>query len=78
MEDRTLGVNQRAREARLPGERWNRARRSPGWFWNVNESKWDEGERHLLKYIDVHGHATVVRMGLRGIPAGNVVCDPAS
>ena len=35
-------VNQRARAERLSGDRWSRLDALPGWFWNVNESKWEE------------------------------------
>ena len=52
-------VNQRARETKLTEEQWNLLNALPGWFWNVNDGKWQEGHRCLLKFIGVNGHATI-------------------
>ena len=30
----------------------------PGWLWDVNESKWEEGFRHLVDYMKHHDGAT--------------------
>ena len=46
-------VNQRARASKLSRDRWERLDALPGWLWNGNDEKWDEGHRYLLKYIEI-------------------------
>ena len=51
--------NQRGRASKLTEDQWNRLNVLPGWFWNVNDGKWQEGHRCLLKFIEVNGHAAI-------------------
>ncbi|WP_082691823.1 DEAD/DEAH box helicase [Mycobacterium sp. IS-1556] len=46
----------------------------PGWVWAVNDTKWEEGFRHLVDYRDKHGTALVpARYQHCGYPLGSWV-----
>lgn len=43
----------------LSAEREERLAKRPGWSWDPNADRWEEGFRHLLAYVQEHGHAAV-------------------
>jgi superfamily II DNA or RNA helicase len=52
---------QRDRRSRgtLDTQRQDRLGKLPGWSWDPNADKWEEGFRHLLEYAGEHGDAAV-------------------
>jgi superfamily II DNA or RNA helicase len=49
----------RYRDGELAADRVVRLEALPGWSWNENESRWDEGFRHLSDFVDRNGHPQV-------------------
>jgi superfamily II DNA or RNA helicase len=54
-------VNQRFKHANgtLDLDRVRRLEKLSGWTWDPFADKWEEGFSHLLKYVELHGHARV-------------------
>ena len=52
-------INQRARHARgqLPHEREKRLEAVPGWTWDANEARWEDGFDVLVRFVEREGHA---------------------
>jgi len=46
-------------EGLLEGDRQQKLESLNGWSWNAREDNWEDGYRHLLNYISVHGDAAV-------------------
>jgi len=65
-------INQRARRALLDDRQVALLEALPGWVWDRNESRWDEGFRHLLEYIAEHGNTLITATrDYRGYPLGD-------
>ncbi|MGV0596779.1 Helicase associated domain protein [Mycolicibacterium porcinum] len=65
-------TNQRARRALLDDRQVALLEALPGWVWDRNESRWDEGFRHLLQYIAEHGNTLIAASrDYRGYPLGD-------
>ena len=45
----------------LSADRDHRLEELPGWSWDVRTDKWEEGFRHLLRYIEQNGHARITK-----------------
>jgi len=43
----------------LPQERSARLEALPGWVWNINDARWEDGFRHLEAFVAREGHAHV-------------------
>lgn len=37
----------------------DRLERLPGWFWKPQEARWEEGFRHLVRFVEREGHTTM-------------------
>lgn len=50
-------ANQRTGKDRMSAERKSRLDALPGWVWDINEHKWEEGYSHLQAFVEREGHA---------------------
>ena len=65
---------QALREGKLDPARKRRLEALPGWTWEPNAAKWEEGFSHLLRYVDQHGHTRVPKFySVNGFPLGSWV-----
>ena len=70
-------VTRRRRDYRagtLSGERTAELEALPGWQWDPNEHRWQDGFAGVAGYVEVHGHASPVRgERFEGYPVGDWV-----
>ncbi len=52
-------VKQRYNERQLTANRTARLEALPGWTWHTRDAAWEQGFRHLLRYVERHGHGRV-------------------
>lgn len=61
-------------EGVLDDQRQHKLESLDGWSWNAREDNWDDGYRHLAKYVAIHGDAAVPKSAvLEGFPLGRWV-----
>ena len=46
-------------EQSLEADRRRRLQDLPGWTWDTQADKWEEGFHRLLDYVERHGHARI-------------------
>jgi hypothetical protein len=71
---------QRAVADDVSNERRLRLEALPGWSWDANDAKWEEGFRHLKEFADCEGHAYVPTkfMATDGYPLGRWITEQRS